>query len=390
MKIIRIVDGYNYPSAVGPNIFIHVLSRELAKRGHQTVIYNTMRKEGEHPSGRVIDNYTVKNYEPLIRVLSFPLSPRLIAEVVQERPDVIHVHGYRAIHSEFAAWLKTLRNIPFVLSPHGSLLAYRYLSTSKLESCLHVLYDLLTAKFVLRKAAFVVVTSAQEAKEASLLGVPKDKIKVMHHAEDISHLTTSAAQRQPSLICRRLLFVGRLSSVMNLDILIRAFSLALRKASDAELLLVGPTFGHRYMRERADIKQQLLNLCKELGVEDRVNFTGPIFGVELARLFQTSDVFIYVCPYSNYGRIHIEAAAFGKPIISTPVGIVPELVGNNEGGFLVSPYDIESISQAIVTLLSDTEIYYEKQKAILERVQKFLNVPLMVDEYEKLYNQVAT
>ena len=232
MRIIRIVDGYNYPSAVGPNIFIHVLSRELAKRGHQTIIYNTTAKEREHPSSRMIEGYTVQDYKPLIRLFSFPLSPRLIAEVAQERPDVVHVHGYRSIHSEFAAWLKALRNIPFVISPHGSLLAYRYLSTSKLERALHGFYDMLTAKFVLRKAAVVIVASPQEAKEASLLGVPKDKIKVMHHAEDISHLTVSAVQRQPSPICRKLLFVGRISSAMNLNILIRAFSLALREVSD--------------------------------------------------------------------------------------------------------------------------------------------------------------
>jgi len=388
LRIVRIIDGYSYPSARGVNIFVHVLSRELAKRGHQTIIYSTALKEREHHLSNMIEGYTVKNYKPLVRVWSFPLSPRMLADLAQEKADIIHVHGYRAIHSELAAWLRTLRNIPFVLSPHGSLLAYRYLSTSRLEKALHVFYDALTAKFVLRKAAFIAVTSAQEAREAAIVGASEDKIRVMHHAEDLTLLTHSVVQNQPSRTRRRLIFVGRISSAMNLATLIRAFNLASREVSDAELLLVGPNFGHKHIGERMDIKQELLDLCQKLGIEDRVNFTGAVFGAELGKLFQTSDVFIFLCPYGNYGRTHIEAAACGKPIISTPVGIAPDLVGNNEGGFLVDPYAISGIAQAIIALLSNTTLYQAKQKAILERVKKFLDVKRMVDEYEKLYEEV--
>lgn len=388
MRIVRIIDGYSYPSTRGVNIFVHVLSRELAKRGHQTIIYSTALKEREHHLSNMIESYTVKNYKPLVRVWSFPLSPRMLADLAQERVDIIHVHGYRAIHSELAAWLRTLRNIPFVISPHGSLLAYRYLSASRLGKALHVFYDALTTRFVLRKAAFIAVTSAQEAREAGIMGVSEDKIRVMHHAEDLTLLTHSVVQNQPSRTHRRLIFVGRISSVMNLATLIRAFDLASREVSDAELLLVGPNFGHKHIGERADIKQELLDLCQKLGIEDKVNFTGAVFGAELGKLFQASDVFIYLSAYGNYGRTHIEAAAFGKPVISTPVGIAPDLVGNDEGGFLVDPYDTSGIAQAIVALLSNTTLYQRKQKAILERVKKFLDVKRMVDEYEKLYEEV--
>jgi len=388
LRIVRIVDSFSYPSARGANIFIHVLSRELAKRGHQTIIYTTTVKEREHPSSKMTEGYIVKGYEPLVRIWSFPLNLRMLTDLAREKADIIHVHGYRAIHSEIAAWLRTLRNIPFVLSPHGSLLAYRYLSTSRLDKVLHIFYDASTAKFVLRKATFITVTSTQEAREASIVGVSEDKIRVMHHAEDITPLTHSVIQNQPSRSRHRLLFVGRISSIMNLTTLIQAFNLALREVSDAELFLVGPNFGHKHIGEGMNIKQELLGLCQNLNIENRVNFTGAVFGDELGKLFQTSDAFIYLCSYGNYGRTHIEAAAYGKPIISTPVGIVPNLVGDNEGGFLVDPYDTSGIAQAIVALFSNTTLYQTKQKAILERVKKFLDVKQMVDGYEKLYEEV--
>ncbi len=387
MKVIRIVDGYAYPSAVGPNVFINVLSTELAKRGHQCIVYSTITGNEALVTGE-INGYLVKNYKAPFRLWTFPVSIKLIINVLRERPDVIHVHGYRSFHSELAAWLSILKKVPYVLSPHGSLLSYTYIAPTRLNKVLHILYDALTLKCALRKAAFIAVTSAQEAREASILGVSEDKIRVIHHAEDITLLTHSAIQNQPPRTRRRLLFVGRISSAMNLAILIRAFHLASSEISDTELLLVGPTFGHKHIGEGADIKQELLDLCQKLGIEGKVKFTGAVFGAELGELFQTSDVFIYLCAHGNYGRTHIEAAAFGKPVISTPVGIAPDLVGNDEGGFLVDPYDTSGIAQAIVALLSDATLYQEKQKAILERVKKFLDVKQMVDEYEKLYEEV--
>ena len=63
---------------------------------------------------------------------------------------------------------------------------------------------------------------------------------------------------------------------------------------------------------------------------------------------------------------------------------------NDQGGFLGKPYDTEGIARAIINLLSDTHLYQAKQKAILERVKKYLDVKLMVDEYEKLYEEIIS
>lgn len=387
MKIIRITDGYTYPSTVGPNVFVHLLSTELAKRGHQCIIYNTITGNEEIVNGK-INGYIVKNYKPLFRVWSFPISPKLIANILSETVDVIHVHGYRSFHSELAAWLRTFKKIPYILSPHGCLLAYKYFPASKLYKSLHRLYDTATLKFALRKADSIAVTSDQEAKEALQLGVSQNKIRVMHHAEKVSTMTTPLCSPQRT---HRVLAVGRIDSQQNLHTLIKAFAVVLEQVRDAKLVIVGPSsFGRTYVKVHEDYQQNLFRLCYKLGIKNNVIFTGPLFGDDLNNAYATSDVYVYTGPYGNYGRVHIEAAAFGKPIISTPVGIVPDLVGNDDGGFLVNPYDIEGIARAIVTLLSDTKVYQAKQKAIVRRVKRFLDVRRMVDEYEELYKQVSS
>lgn len=387
MKIARIVDGYACPSTVGPNVFINVLSTELARRGHQCIIYSTITGN-EAPADGEINGYVVKNYRPLLRLWSFPLSLKLIIDVLRARPDVIHVHGYRSFHSELALWLRILRRMPYVLSPHGSLLGYKYLASTRLGRILHILYDMLTLKLALRHAACITVTSRQEADEALQIGMPGNKIRIMPHAENLVDITMPPISTQPA---HKVITVGRVDPQLNWDTLIEAFALVLKHIPDAELIIVGPaSFGHAHIAFKRDYQQKLLALCRQLNISDRVRFTGPLFGEQLSRAYRSAGIFAYVAPYTNYGRTHIEAAAFGKPIVSTPVGIVPDLVGNNEGGFLVAPYDIGGIARAMANLLSNTTLYRAKQKAILERVRKFLDVKRMVDEYERLYHEVTS
>lgn len=385
MKIARIVDGYTWPSVLGPNVFMNVLSTELAKRGHECIIYSTMTGN-ETPVSGEINGYTVRNYKALFRLWTFPISMKLMSDLMRERPDIIHVHGYRSFHSELAAWLRISRKFLYVLSPHGSLLGYRYLAGTILSRALHVLYDAITFKFALRKADYVAATSHQEAKEALQMGVPQNKVKVMLHAEDLATIATRPIS-VPST--HRILAVGRVDPEQNWDTLIKAFAITLKQVPNAELTIVGPaSFGHAHIGFKGDYERKLQDLCRELNVQYRVTFTGQLPWEELKKVYASSTIFVYIAPYGNYGRTQIEAATFGKPIISTPVGIVSELVGDNEGGFLVDPYDTSGIARAIVALLSNTTLYQVKQKAILERVKKFLDVKRMVDEYEKLYEEV--
>jgi glycosyltransferase involved in cell wall biosynthesis len=387
MKIARIVDGYACPSTVGPNVFINVLSTELAKRGHECIIYSTIIGN-EAPVEGGINGYFVKNYKPAVRLWSFPLSIKLIVDVLRGGVDIIHVHGYRSFHSELAFWLRVFKKVPYVLSPHGSLLGYKYLAGTRLSKMLHVVYDAVTFKLALRKATYIAVASKQEADEALKIGIPQSRIRVMPHAENLADAANSQPSAQPA---PKILTVGRIDPQLNWDTLIKAFAVVLKNVPEAELIIVGPSsFGHSYIGFESDYKQKLLNLCRELNIMDKVRFTGPLFGDELKEAYISSAIFIYVAPYGNYGRTHIEAANFGKPIISTPVGIAPELVGDNDGGFLITPYDVEEMARAIVSLLSNVALYRSKRRAILERVKKFLDVKRMVDEYENLYQEALS
>lgn len=84
----------------------------------------------------------------------------------------------------------------------------------------------------------------------------------------------------------------------------------------------------------------------------------------------------------------MEYMCAGLPVIATNTGGTPELVNNNNNGFLINPFDIKSLEESILSLLNDSKIYHKfsiKSKLIIE--EKFSN-NIMVNNYILLYKEL--
>jgi len=86
---------------------------------------------------------------------------------------------------------------------------------------------------------------------------------------------------------------------------------------------------------------------------DRVVIPGWTSGDARLRLYREADLF--VLPSYNEGLPMgiLEAMSFGLPVVSTPVGGIPELVEHGRSGLLVQPGDVPALGDAICDLLSD-------------------------------------
>jgi glycosyltransferase involved in cell wall biosynthesis len=102
---------------------------------------------------------------------------------------------------------------------------------------------------------------------------------------------------------------------------------------------------------KGDYQSQLEQLARELGVMDRVDFLGTVSEADKLRLMQTCLVYMQPTLFEGFGLATAEAMACGAAVISSPVGAVPEVVGN--AGLMVNPDDVEAIAAALDQLLSD-------------------------------------
>jgi glycosyltransferase involved in cell wall biosynthesis len=94
-------------------------------------------------------------------------------------------------------------------------------------------------------------------------------------------------------------------------------------------------------------------MSRELGVEGRVFFTGPIPHSELPPYYAMCDVLAVPSTYENLGLSPLEAMSTGRPVVASDTGGLPEIVEHMKTGLLVPPGDPEALAEAILTILGD-------------------------------------
>ncbi|MBI1725261.1 MAG: glycosyltransferase family 4 protein [Candidatus Tectomicrobia bacterium] len=158
-----------------------------------------------------------------------------------------------------------------------------------------------------------------------------------------------------------LLYVGGIEYRKGCDPLLRAFRNIADRFRDLTLVMVGKTEG-RY-------PERVLQMAADLGVEDRVIFTGFVPDEHLPILYNGAEVFVYPSSYEGFGLPVLEAMACGAPVVTTSATSIPEVAG--EAALLVPPGDEEALAREIEGLLSDPERRREMGRRGIQRASHF-------------------
>jgi glycosyltransferase involved in cell wall biosynthesis len=94
-------------------------------------------------------------------------------------------------------------------------------------------------------------------------------------------------------------------------------------------------------------------LCRESGLWPVIDHFGAVPLDERVTFFKWADLFVLPTYAEGMPMVVLEAMAAGLPIISTPVGGIPELIENGVEGFLVEPGDVNALADRITRLVED-------------------------------------
>jgi glycosyltransferase involved in cell wall biosynthesis len=119
-----------------------------------------------------------------------------------------------------------------------------------------------------------------------------------------------------------------------------------------------------------DDRKRLEDLVRENGLSDRVIFTGVVSDEELIGFYKACDVFLMPSRQEGFGIVFLEAMAFEKPVIGGNHGGTPEVIVDNETGFLVEHGDVNSLADRIIRLLLDGELCKRMGQAGRRRVEE--------------------
>ncbi|MDQ4076560.1 MAG: glycosyltransferase family 4 protein [Chloroflexota bacterium] len=138
-----------------------------------------------------------------------------------------------------------------------------------------------------------------------------------------------------------ILYVGTLEPRKGLDTLISAFG-QLASTIHHDLVIAG---------KKGWYTDPLFRRVKELGLEQRVYFTGYVADEALPMLYNQASLFVFPSRYEGFGLPPLEAMACGVPVVYSDVASLPEVVG--EAGLPVPPDDETALAAAILRVLSD-------------------------------------
>ena len=193
------------------------------------------------------------------------------------------------------------------------------------------------ARRVWRQAACMAAVS-QSLRRLALETAPEARIEVIPNGVDTGLFRPGAGGAVGDL-----LFVGRLIERKGVDVLVRALGELARDHSDVTLAIAGD----------GPEKSRLQELCRRLGVAERVTFLGHLERGALAERYRRASIFVLPAMSDAMPNAVLEAMASGLALIATPGGAGDLIQGN---GFVVAPRDPSAIRQAVGHYLADRQL----------------------------------
>ncbi len=230
-----------------------------------------------------------------------------------------------------------------------------------------------------RWTAVTIVNSEAVKDYLSLKGLPRKKLRVIYNGVDPERFEPSAT---PETIRTELGIpadhavvglVARLEPQKDPHTFLRAAAIVAAKCPAVSFLVVGG----------GTLERELPGLARELGIADRVIFTGP--RRDVPELLAGCDVSVISSLKEGMSNSVMESMAAGKPMVATRVGGNAELIQNGETGLLIPPGDPSSLAGAIQRLLDNASLAQAMGRRAKIRMAERFSVDAMVEAIQWLY-----
>jgi glycosyltransferase involved in cell wall biosynthesis len=285
--------------------------------------------------------------------------------LLEEREYAFAVsHDYNFFYNGLGAyWLHRKTGLPYFSEIHH---VPGYPRAANLREVVDRICTRFYVRWVQKHALAIRVVNAREQPELmARWGVRPDKVKVLYSLYmDFDTYHPAEAEKEYDLM-----YCGRLVGNKGLFILLDALALLKREHPKVRLLMVG----------RGPLEGAVDDHIRRAGLAENVHRIAWVADTkELAELYRRSR--LLVCASYNEGgpRVTAEAMACGTPALSTPVGIMPDLIREGENGFLFQ-WDARELASKAGALLSDPVRYDQIRARLQETVAPFERKKVLSD-----------
>ncbi|MBU1108386.1 MAG: glycosyltransferase family 4 protein [Candidatus Riflebacteria bacterium] len=369
MRIIQVLNTHHWSAAAN---YCITISKELIRRGHDLLLLTEPGKALERAKEAGI------KYDDSIRLNH--RNPLLFVDAIKRMKQIFHSFKPDIIspHMNEAAWL------PGMIS--------RKAFPQAIIARIRTEYDPPKKHFINRYVHhawtdhLVVGSMLHKLQCQEILDYQADKISVVYGGVDTEMFNpglrrTSQFRREIGANEHEVLIglLARLDPVKGHEFALEAIARIKNLPARFRLVLVG------YEAERT--YEWIKSLAAELGVSEKIVCAG--YRDDLADVLGALDIGLISSVGSEANsRAALEFMACGKPVIASAVGVIPEIIQNQEQGLVVSPRDAEQLGNAIEKLIVNPVLRHNMGKSSRQKVldnfslEKFGSV--MENVYAKL------
>ena len=368
MKVLQLI---NTLSTGGAEMHLLTLCRYLKRQNVEIVVAclrehvknsRSLRLDFEEEDIRVINLQADSRYDSLFL-------GRIARVLREERPDIIHTHLPRAdVAGAFARVFHP--GLVWVCSVHA-IYSEDWSGRWSLP-----LFNLLW-----RRADIMLCISHAVREWLVGRGVPQDKARVIHYGiepEKFSEPRVNLREQWGLNDNAVVGSIGRLEPRKGHDLLIQAMPELCMRVPSARLLIAG--------HDPCGYGVTLRRLIDRLGLGEKLRLVG--FQTDVVSFLNALDVFAFASSSEGFGQVVIEAMAAGKPVITSKIAPLTEIVADGETGLLVESGSPQSFASAIAKLLIDPMERHRMGARGRERVTKCFTAERMTQETLLLYENL--
>ncbi len=374
--------------AGGQNVHVRELALALGRLGNDVTVYTRRENRATQTRVALAPGVTVSHVDAgpprtLAKDALYPLMPafgaRLEAEWTHDPPDIAHAHFWMSAIATLAA-AKPLA-VPVIATFHALGIDKRAQQGSCDTSPPQRLAE---EKRIAREVDRVVATSSAEVFTLMRMGASAQRLSIVPCGVDLDRFSPEGPRFERSGDVLRIVSLGRLVPRKGVDDAIAALALV----PNAELVIAGgsaPGCG-----DTDDDERRLRALARRCGVEERVDFHGPVERDDVPPLLRSADIVVCTPWYEPFGMVALEAMACGAPVVASSVGGLVDTIIDGYTGLHVPARDPKQLAYALSELARDPARRARLGRYAVERARSRYGWSRIASDTLEIYRSLIT
>ncbi|MBE3101169.1 MAG: glycosyltransferase family 4 protein [Firmicutes bacterium] len=386
MKILTL--SWEYPPRIVGGIarVVYDLTQEMSQKGIDNYILTCgeegLRKQESRKNLNIyrVNPYNIEGYDFIQWV--YHLNMAMVEKAVQLymegiRFDIIHVHDW--ITAFCGRTLKGIFKIPLVSTIHAT----EFGRNSGLHNDMQKYISNIEWWLTYESNRVIVNSRFMENQLTGFFQLQKDKISIVHNGVRVEDFASNDPSQQfrgkYAAENEKIIFhIGRIVQEKGLQVLIDAIPLLLKDFQAFKVVIAG----------KGPFLDTIKKHAAELGIEDKIYFTGFIDDATRNMLFRASDAAVFPSLYEPFGIVALEGMAARIPVVVSDTGGLRETIEQEKDGLKFSSGSSKDLAAKLLYVLKNPEQSKKMAENGYKKVKNSYSWSDISDRVICIYNEV--